>query len=160
MKQLLAVTAVCLLALPLAAEEKAKEKEKSGKVESALVAAARKANRGNAKSVVITDEMVKTSKGHITTSTVDYMPTVPPKDERPTAVVLAEQRAKARADEEKKTADEKAAAEKAQADMQRRARLADAAENYEDGYDASGADPAQVERDMAAEAKRQEEQQP
>ena len=159
MKHLLAIAAVGLLALPIAAEEKEKTRKTAEPVvDSPLVAAARKSKRATTKTIVITDEMVKTSKGHITTSSVDYMPTVPPKDERPTAVILAEERAKARAEEEAKEAADKAAAEKAQLEMERRARLADAGENYEDGYDENGVDPAQLEREMAAEAKREEQQ--
>ncbi|HEU4520549.1 MAG TPA: hypothetical protein VFT12_01020 [Thermoanaerobaculia bacterium] len=159
MKRLLAVAAVCLLALPLAAEEKGTEKDKKAvkpAEESPLVAAAKSGKRGKGKSIVITDETVRNSKGHVTSTTIEYMPAVPEKEERPAEVVHNEKRAQEKADAAKKAADEKAAAEKKQRDLERRARMADAAENYEDGYDEAGADPAQLEQEMAAAAKEEQ----
>ena len=82
MKRLLSLTAAVCLTLPLYAEEKAPEKqekqretEAGQKAESPLVAAARRARRGKSTTVVITDDMVKNSTGHLTTTKVDYMPT-------------------------------------------------------------------------------------
>ena len=176
MKRLLILTGVVLLALPLAAEEKEKTAkserpapaEKSTTTaaeppsESPLAAAARRAKRGKSKSVVITNEMVKKSTGHVTTTKIEYMPVVPPKPEASAEVKMLEERAAAKAADEAKNADPAEAARK-QKDLERRARLASAAENYEDGYDETGADPAQVERELAeaaAEAAKEERKKP
>lgn len=165
MKQLLMLAAILLLAFPAMADEKEKgtkpAKSESTdaaveKAESPLVAAARRAQRGKSTSIVITDEMVKTSKGHVTTTTVQYTPAVPPKAPPTSEMKMLEARAAAKAEAEKKAVEEKAAEEKKQKDLERRARLAAAAEEYEDGTDEFGADPAQLEQEMAAEAKRQE----
>ena len=81
MKRLLAIPAMVLLTLPLAAEEGKPPRPASKTVtepaprpavESPLVAAARKTRRGSGKSIVITDDSVKNSKGHVTSTTIVY----------------------------------------------------------------------------------------
>ena len=156
MKRLLLLGAVALLTFPLVAEEKEQQKPVKKSVaapaDSPLVAAAKRSRRATTKTIVITDESVKNSTRLLTTSDSTYAPKLPETIEPSAEVVAIEQRAKARADQLKKEADEKAAELKRQQELARKARLAEGAENYEDGYD-DGQDPAQVERDMAEAAK-------
>jgi hypothetical protein len=159
MKRMLIVTAVSLLALPLGAEEKQPAKtSKTAKAapaakppaESPLVAAARRARRGSGKSVVITDDTVKNSTGRVTSTTIVYSPTVP-KDAPSAEVVHNQQRAKAKADEEKKAAAATDEKKKKDVETARLARLAEEAQQGEDGF-GGDVDPAQLERDLAANA--------
>ena len=161
MKRLLAIPAMVLLTLPLAGEEgKAPrtapkaltEPAPKAPVESPLAAAARKSRRGSGKSIVITDESVKKSKGHVTSTTIVYTPpAIPEKPSQPADVVMLKDRAKKQEETQKKAEEAKLAEEKKQTELARRAALAEAAENSEGGMD-DGVDPAQLERDLAAEA--------
>jgi hypothetical protein len=148
MKRLLAMAALSLVAFAAAAED------------SPLVAAAKKAKRGKSKSVVITDDMVKKSTGHVTSTTVVYTPTVPPKSPQTAEMKMLEARAAEKAAAEKKAADAKAAEDEKQKKLARQAAMADAAENYEDGYDEMGADPAQLERELPEIEKKEEPKKP
>ncbi len=161
MKRLLAIPAVVLLTLPLAGEE-AKAPKSAPKpltdsaskapAESPLVAAARKTRRGSGKSIVITDESVKKSKGHVTSTTIVYTPpAIPEKPSQPADVVMLKDRAKKQEEAQKKAEDGKLGQEKKQKELARRAALAEASENSQGGID-DGVDPAQLERDLAAEA--------
>jgi hypothetical protein len=163
MKRLLAIPAMVLLTLPLAGEE-AKAPKTAPKTiaepaanapaESPLVAAARKTRRGAGKSIVITDDSVKKSKGHVTSTTIVYTPpAIPEKAAEPADVVMLKDRTKKQEETQKTAATAKAAEEKKQKELARRARLAENAENAEEGLD-DGVDPAQLERDLAAEAKK------
>ncbi|HUP45194.1 MAG TPA: hypothetical protein VM779_06745 [Thermoanaerobaculia bacterium] len=165
MKQLLMLAAILLFAFAATADEKEKSTEPAKsestsaaeeKAESPLAAAARRTQRGKSTSIVITDEMVKTSKGHVTSTTIQYNPKVPPKAPPTSEMKMLEARAAEKKAAEKKAAEAKVAEEKKQQDLARRARLAEAADEYEDGTDEYGADPAQLEQEMAAEAKKQE----
>lgn len=165
MKRLFAFAAVAVISMPLMADEKAKAPEKVAKQdsgaaivppepagESPLVAAARRSRRGKSTSVVITDEMVKKAQGRLTTTSSDYLPpSLPEKVEQPADAVANQQRAKARADEARRADEAKAAAEK---ETLRKARLAAAAENLDDGYD-DGEDPARVEKDLSDASKQE-----
>lgn len=160
MKRLLAFPAMVLLTLPLAGGEAkapsgaATEPAAKAPVESPLVAAARKTRRGSGKSIVITDDTVKKSKGHVTSTTIVYMPpAAPEKAEQPVVAVVPKDRAKKHEGPQKKADELKLAEEKKQKELARRAALVEAAENSEGGLD-DGVDPAQLERDLAAEAAR------
>ncbi|MGZ8869366.1 MAG: hypothetical protein ACXW2P_13570 [Thermoanaerobaculia bacterium] len=162
MKRLIAIPAMVLLTLPLAGGEKKAEKPASKAttkatakpaVESPLAAAARKSGRGTSKRVVITDETLKKSTGHLssTTSTVDTPP-VPEIDQ--SAEVLANQeRAKERADEVKRAEEVKLEQAKKQKEAGRDARRTEAAEQSEEGLE-DDVEPAQLEKDLAEEAKK------
>lgn len=135
MKRIVTIATAALLSLPLfgAEKEKAKTAPEPAKpvADSPLVAAAKRSNRGAKKTIVITNDDLKTATGgHITTTTRSFNVYVP--DPVPTMeMVAAENTAKARAasaekaakaeNERKKTAD-------------RIARAAVAAEAGEDPY--------------------------
>jgi hypothetical protein len=176
MKRLLALTFGAMLALPAVAEEtKTTEKtapkaetakaapqpaEKAPANESPLAAAARRTGRVKSKTPVITDDMVKKSDGRLSTTDSDYTPPPLPAEIQPDAEVVArEQREKAKAAAEKQAAEKKAAEEK---ENLRKARLAEMAEQLEDGYP-DDQDPAAVEAELAKageEEKKQEEKKP
>ena len=163
MKRLLALGAVALFAFPLVAGEKEKAQKPASEApaaaetsapaasDSPLVAAAKRARRGTSKTIVITDATVKSSTGHLTTTDSIYNPSLPKTIEPSADVVANEARAKERAAEEKKALEAKAEETRRDKELARKARLAETAEEYEDGYD-DGQDPAQVERDMATAA--------
>ena len=171
MKRLIAIPAMVLLTLPLAGEEKKAEKpapkaktaaaakpaaESAAKpaVESPLAAAARKSGRGTSKRIVITDETLKKSTGHLSTTDIVYTPPpLPEKVEQPAEVIANQERAKQRADEAKKAEELKLEEAKKLKEAGRRARLAEAAEQSEEGLE-DDVDPAQLERDLAEEAKK------
>lgn len=163
MKRLIAIPAMVLLTLPLAGEEKKAEKpaskattEATAKpaVESPLAAAARKSGRGTSKRVVITDETLKKSTGHLSTTSIVYTPpAIPEKIEQPAEVIANQARAKERADEVKKAEELKLEEAKKLKEAGRRARLAEAAEQSEEGLE-DDVDPAQLEKDLAEEAKK------
>src|SRR5688500_15308307 len=161
MKRMLIVTTVSLLSLSLGAAEKPPAKtaapakaQQAAKqpADSPLAAGAKRARRGAGKSVVITDDTVKNSTGRVTSTTIVYAPPDAPKDAPASAEVLhIQQRAKAKTDEEKKTAAAVDAKKKKDAATARLARMAEDAEQGEDGYN-DDVDPAQLERDLAAHA--------
>ena len=155
MKRLLLFVTAALVSLPLAAAE-TKPQDPAPPAESPMVAAAKKANRGASKTAVITNESLKGSKGHITTTTIISNPKVPEPEPTPEMKHAAQQKknaeAQAKADEaQKKKDDEKKARER---------RLATAAESYEGGY--SDGDPAVIEKqlDDAAKAAAAEQKKP
>jgi hypothetical protein len=172
MKRLFVVAMTAVLAFPLLgteAETKAEAKKDTAATaaepattaapaaESPIVAAAKKTARSKSKSVVITDDMVKKSGGRLSTADSSYQPPPLPENVTPSAEVThLQNRAKEKADAEKAAAEKKAAEEKEQL---RPARLAASAEEHEDGYN-EGQDPAAAEKDLADEAKRQEEKKP
>ena len=159
MKRMLIVTAVSLLSLPVVAQEKqpvppaaGPKAASAGKqpVESPLVAAARRARRGAGKSIVITDDTVKKSTGRVTSTTIVYTP--PASKEAPSVEVAHNQkRAQAKADEQKKTVAAVDDQKKKDAETARLSRLAEEVEQGEDGF-GGDVDPAQLERDLAANA--------
>ena len=163
MKRLIAIPAMVLLTLPLAGEEKKAAKpasktttEATAKpaVESPLAAAARKSGRSTSKRVVITDETLKKSTGHLSTTSIVYTPPpIPAKVEQPAEVIANQERARERADEVKKAEDLKLEEAKKLKEAGRRARLAEAAEQSEEGLE-DDIDPAQLEKDLAEEAKK------
>lgn len=165
MKRLLILTAVFVLSLPATADEKKSGKrattdesasEKAAPVESPLVAAARKAKRGTSKSVVITEETLKKSTGHLTSTTIVYMPDVSKPSLPSSDIVANEARAKVKADAAKKAADEKELAKKKETEAGRLARLAEESEQGEEGL-GTDVDPAQLERDLAENAAKQQQ---
>ena len=152
MKRLIAIPAVVLLTLPLAAAEKKAEKPPT--VESPLAAAARKSGRGTSKRVVITDETLKQSTGHLSTTSIVYTPPpIPAKVEQPAEVIANQERARERADEVKKAEELKLEEAKKSKEAGRRARLAEAAEQSEEGLE-DDVDPAQLEKELAEQAKK------
>jgi hypothetical protein len=152
MKRLSMLATLVVLALPTVAEEKPKAEKAP---ESALVAAAKRTKRAGSATIVITDDMVKKATGHVTSTTVNYTPTVPPPAPPTAEMKDLDRKAKVKAAQAKKDADAKAAAEEKKKALERQARLAEAAEEYEDGYD-DGVDPAQLEQELAATAKAEE----
>jgi hypothetical protein len=102
--------------------------------ESPLVAAARRANRLGRKSTttVITNESVKSSRGHVTIGSVDRPMNVPEPVLGPEAKLAAENAARAAA--EKKSREQTAAQQKQVAEEKARAAAA-AAARAEEGYD-------------------------
>ena len=148
MKRLLIIATTALLALPSFGEEKTEEKaaDKQAQPQAAqtaqpapdspLVAAAKKANRGAKKSVVITNDDLRNSKGHITTTTQSRSLNVA--DPLPTPeMVHAEKQAKIRTIAAEKAAKDQAVKKAEEEKMQR---AAAAAEEGEDPY--GDADPA------------------
>lgn len=137
MKRLLTLATVALVAVPLfAAEEK---KQDAAPADSPMVAAAKRTNRAASKRVVITNEALKDSKGHITTTTIVTGINVPPP--KPSPEVQHNDRLKKEAENAAKQAE--ADKKKEAAKKEREARLAAAAESLEGGY--SDADPATAE---------------
>ena len=145
MKRLLIIATSALLAIP-AFGEKTEEKAAETKAaavqpaqpatDSPLVAAAKKSNRGAKKSIVITNDDLKNSKGHITTTTQSRSLNVA--EPLPTPeMVHAEKQAKIRALEAEKAAKDQAAKKAEETKM---ARAAAAAEDADDPY--GDADPA------------------
>ena len=161
MKRLLILGSLAFLAVPLLADEKKKADASSRKAtaapatasstDSPLVAAAKRSKRVSSKRIVITDETVKTSTGHLTTTDSTYLPKLSETIAPSLDVVTNEERAKERAEAEKRAAAERTAEAERQREMSRKARLAEQAEQAEDGYE-DDADPAQLERDLATEA--------
>ncbi|HVS30146.1 MAG TPA: hypothetical protein VMS98_01710 [Thermoanaerobaculia bacterium] len=153
MKRVITLAAAVLLSFPLIAaeEEKGKTTEPQAKpavdsqakpaVDSPMVAAAKRTNRGAKKSIVITNEDVKNSKGRLTTTSVVRQVFVP--EPRPTPeMVAAEKAAKARAIEAEQAA-KVAAARKAEQDRMERAAY-NAEEGGEDAY--VGGDPGSADK--------------
>jgi hypothetical protein len=147
MKRALKIMLAVSLALPLAADEAKKADEKkaepsvaqqqpAAQTDSPLVAAARRTNRLGKKSAspVITNESLKASKGHVTTSTI-LRPINVPEPELGPEGKLIQQKAQ-RAAEERKAREEAAAAAKKAAEQKAREAEA-AAAAAEDGYDGS-----------------------
>jgi hypothetical protein len=139
MKRLLIASVALLAAVSLTAQTE-KSQQTTTTPESPLVAAAKKTNRAGKKRIVITDQSVKHSTGHITTTTIVPDVKVRPL-EKPALQVLAAQK-KAKEDKEKKLAAEREKAEK-KAAAEKEKRMARMAAAEEDG--AYGDDPAQVE---------------
>ena len=138
MKRVLTIAAAVLLTLPVLAEETKKEKKAEPQakpaVDSPLVAAAKRTNRGAKKRIVITNDDVRTARGHITTTNTNRPVHVP--EPLPTPeMVAAENAAKAKvvAAEKAAKADEKKKAEEAK--LRRAAEMAEAGE-YRPGSDA------------------------
>ncbi|MBK5258502.1 MAG: hypothetical protein JJE51_02845 [Thermoanaerobaculia bacterium] len=153
MKRVLIATAV-LAALPLLAEETAqkpaepKPKPAESQVvspvpaESPFAAAVRKSRKPTGKKrIVITDAMVKDSKGgHITTTTIQpqFNPD-PPKPSKEAEMIAAQAKEKAALAEKSAAEVQKAEAEKKK--IERRARAAEMEEGAEAGYGET--DPAE-----------------
>ncbi|HWW62596.1 MAG TPA: hypothetical protein VN181_14580 [Thermoanaerobaculia bacterium] len=176
MRHLSALTAVALLALPLAADDakakaetkpapKAEAKATTGTAQPAaaandspMVAAAKRANRlGKNPKFIITSENLVTSGGHFTTTEQqrDISSVTPP---LPTAADLEKKRSdEARAKFMKEKAEtDRQHAEQAKQDRLRRAN--EAAEAAADAYDTE--DPAQAEQMAEEAAKKLQEQKP
>jgi hypothetical protein len=101
--------------------------------DSPLVAAAKRANRlGKRPGVVITNDSVTASKGHVSTSTMIHTANVPEPELGPEAKIAQANAAKAAQD--KRVRDEAAAKEKKVAEEKAR-RAAEAAAAAEEGYD-------------------------
>ncbi len=139
----LALALSVVIAVPLFAGDGQKAQDKSTEAqataapaESPLVQAARRTKRGTSKTVVITNATVKTSKGHITTTTnsqIVKLPEPAPSSE----VIYNELRQKAKVEAGKQAAEQQERAKKKQNEM---ARTAAAAEEGE-GRDDAGAQP-------------------
>src|SRR5688500_2836644 len=145
MKSLLIATAV-LAALPLMAAEETKPAESTKPADSPLAAAAKKGKRNDGKKrIVITNESVKNSKGHISTSNMPAeLPAMKPLPPAKTEKELIQQKA-----DEKKAAEAKIAADKKKAadDQKRLERMARAYENAEGEEAGYGEiDPAEAEK--------------
>lgn len=141
MKRMTMILAV-LLALPLFAGEQEQEKTKpaAGSTDSPLVAAAKKTNRAKPKSIVITNHTVKTSTGHITTTTNSRIPIIP--EPAPSSEVkYNEERAKAKVEAAKKAAEDQEKEKKRQVEM---AKASAKAEHGEYGTDAEEVVPPPV----------------
>lgn len=110
-------------------------------LDSPLVQAAKRSKRTRKTSIVITDETLRTSKGHITTSTIN------PKLNVPEPIPSVEQTLMEQSRKEKAAAADRAATEKKVADekQQKLNRRAAAAEE-DDAYDQE--DPAQAEGEL------------
>ena len=117
--------------------------------ESPLVRAARRANRlGKKPRTVITNETVKNSKGHITTTTIDRPVYIPDPKMAPSEAEALKKRADEREKERVRVIGEEKAKAEEQKALERRAR---AAEMAEDGYlEDEEDDPARAERDAEA----------
>ena len=131
MKRVFTIVTLALLALPLFGEEAKKEKSAEPEVKAAadspLVAAAKRANRGAKKSVVITNDDVRNSKGHVTTTTMNrsvYVPEPMPTPEMVAAENAAKARVVAAEKAKKQEAEQKVKDEK----MRRAAEMAEAGE--------------------------------
>lgn len=147
MKHVLIASVALLAAVSLTAQTD-KPQQTTTTVDSPLVAAAKKTNRIGKKRIVITDQSVKTSTGHITTTKV--LPEVKVRElEKPALQVLATEK-KAKEDKDKKLAADRAAAGKKAADEKQK-RLARMAAAEEDGP--YGDDPAHVEHELDQQAK-------
>lgn len=153
MKRTLATTLTLALALPLLAEEakKAEEKPKPQPVaqaDSPLVAAAKRSNRLGRKPTtkVITNETLKTSgaNAHVTTTAkqTSLESVVKQDPPAPTPEMIA---AKKIADRQKLEAEE--AAKKREAEQKRTQNVSVAAEEFEEEYP-DDMDPAQAEKQM------------
>ncbi len=153
MKRTLATTLTLALALPLLAEEakKAEETPKpqpAAQADSPLVAAAKRANRLGKKSTskTITNQTLKTSgtTAHVTTtaSQTSLDSVIKQEPPAPTPEMVA---AKQIADRQKLEADE--AAKKRAAEQKRTQKVTAAAEEFEEEYP-DDMDPAQAEKQM------------
>jgi len=153
MKRTLATTLTLALALPLLAEEakKAEETPKpqpAAQADSPLVAAAKRANRLGKKSTskVITNQTVKESgaNAHVTTTSKQTSLDAVIKQDppAPTPEMVA---AKKIAERQKLEAEE--AAKKREADQKRTQKVKGAAEQFEEEYP-DDVDPAQAEKAM------------
>lgn len=154
MKPLLMLTLLVTAAIPLGADEPkpaqtqtaAQEEAPAKEDESPLVRAARRANRlGKKPGTVITNDSVKKSKGHVTTTTVQR-PIHVPKPEMPADEAAA---IKKRESEREQARVQVIGEEKRkQQELEARARRASAAEMAEEGYyENPDDDPARAERD-------------
>jgi hypothetical protein len=147
MKNMLIASVALLAAVSLAAQTD-KPQQTTTTSDSPLVAAAKKTNRAGKKRIVITDESVKHSTGHVTTTKVLPDVKVPPL-EKPALQVLAAEK-KAKQDKDNKVAADRDKAEKRAADEKQK-RLARMAAAEEDGP--YGEDPAQVEHQLDDQSK-------
>ncbi len=147
MKNLL-IASVALLAAASLAAQTDKPQQTTTTPDSPLVAAAKKTNRAAKKRLVITDETLKHSTGHITTTKILPDIKVRPLEKPPLQVLAAEKKAKQES-ENKRAADREKAEKKAADEKQKR--LARMAAAEEDG--AYGDDPAQVEHQFHDDAK-------
>jgi hypothetical protein len=126
----LAMALTVLIAAPLFAAEKAAEKKEEPKPESPLVAAAKRTNRQKSTTPIITNATVKTSKGHITTTTITRIPVIPVP--APSAEVKhIEAQARIKAEAAKAEAEARAKEKKQQDEMARKAAA------YESGEDSN-----------------------
>lgn len=126
--------------------------------DSPLVRAARRANRlGKKPATVITNESIKKSKGHITTTTVQHPVNVPKPQMAADEAAALRKRETEREQARVRVINEETRKEQAQEALQRRARAAEMAEEgyFEDPED----DPARAERE-ADEAMREEKNPP
>lgn len=172
MKRLLIATAV-LAALPLAAAEKDPKsaEQQSGsaaeqsttaakptvappasttpaKVESPLAAAARKSKRGDGKKrLIITNDTLKDSTGHVSTSNMKpaELPLAPPIAQKTDKELIAA-KAKEKAAATREAALEKRKQEAEKKRQERLARLSEMAEGAESGYGEE--DPAAIEHEL------------
>lgn len=145
-----------LIALPLVADEPKPQtsKEKTGTTtvapaaptaDSPLVQAMKRANRAGKKpGRVITNETVRTSKGHVTTTTAQQPVDVP--EPRLSTNERAEQNMVRAREEEAKIREMGAAKEKKAAEERERRAAASAARVEEGLYEEVDDDPAQAER--------------
>ncbi|MDQ3281967.1 MAG: hypothetical protein M3Q69_11205 [Acidobacteriota bacterium] len=155
MKRALSLTLASMLALPLLAEEPKKSEPQPAAAtaqpgDSPLVQAARRSTRKSKKTstLVFTNESLKKSQGHVSTSNAAApvpAPAVPQPKPGPEAEIEA--RNARRAAELKKNEEYRAKA-KAKSDEERLKRRAEAAAALEEGlYDGTDVDPAQAEHD-------------
>lgn len=152
MKMLLLLPLAVLVSMPLHADEPKAQETASAAAEPApadspLVSAAKRANRlGKKKPAnVITNESVKRSKGHITTTTVQHSVDVPKPQMAPSeAAALKKRQADREAARVRLTAEAKAR-EQEEAALAKRARAAAIAE--EGYYENPDDDPARAEQD-------------
>jgi hypothetical protein len=153
MKRALTLTLASILALPLFAEEARKSEPKPAATaragDSPLVAAARRNPRWKkASTIVITNDSLKRSQGHVSTSNAAAaLP--PPHIAEPKPGPEAEIAARnARRAEEAKKLEQSRAKAKAQSEAERLKRRSEAAAAVEEGlYDGTDVDPAQAEHD-------------
>lgn len=166
MKRALTMLLALTLSLPLlAAEQKEASKPKSDEVKAAepqldspMVQAMKRANRqGRPTAKVITNETIKASKGHVTTTTVQRSVNVPEPELTPTELA-AKNAAERRQQEQKSRIIGASEAQKAAAEKERR--IAERASRSEEGlYEGLDDDPAQAEHE-ADEASQDQPQKP
>lgn len=144
MKHALSLTLVALVSLPLFAEEAKQAAETQPKTaDSPLVAAAKRGRASRAKkSIVITNESLKSSKGHVTTTTIEAAPVVAEPAEGPEAKLIAQ---KKRNDAAIKAREAKIAEERKAAEEKRAKAREMYANQVEEGLYDDG-DPAAVEQ--------------
>jgi hypothetical protein len=147
MKPALTLALTAILGLPLLAQEPKKTEgtEAVKTTDSPLVAAAKKsrASRAKKQAIVITNESLSRSKGHVTTTKVDAAPVVAEPEPGPEAKLIAEKKKNEAA---RRAQEEKLAAEKKAAEARRmRAREAYAEQGEEGLYETLDGDPAAAE---------------